>query len=330
VVPPVVKTWVVSTFAGSAEAGSNDGTGASAQFDLPQGLTIDDEGNLFVGDTKNKNIRKITTDGKVTTYAGSSIYEKPGEEFGNIYGLCVDHTGRLFIDDYFTFIREIKSPMENSIFAGSYTSSSYKDGPDTSARFNLTANMAVDAQNNIYVPDFTLEDSLRIRKVSSTGMVTTLPVNDETGYPDIGTPNVHYLSAIAVDKAGNLYISGNGNCLIKKITPDGQATVFAGDGSIGLKDGKGRAAKFFNISALAADNAGNIWVSDASNQAIRMITPDGDVTTIAGGGPSTAGFADGDKTSARFNYPNGIAVTKDGVVYVADLLNNRIRKIEYK
>jgi DNA-binding beta-propeller fold protein YncE len=126
---------------------------------------------------------------------------------------------------------------------------------------------------------------------------------------------------------GNIYVAANSNNIIKKITPQGVATVFAGAGDIGFTDGKGASAKFNLIVGLAIDAFGNLWVADRGNNNIRKITKDGTVTTIAGG---NEGYADGEGAQAQFYSPYGIAVDKNGVVYVSEMGNNRIRKIEYK
>jgi hypothetical protein len=317
------KEWIVSTFAGSGDEGFEDGTGLSAKFKFPSCMSFDTSGNLFVGDG-NFAVRKITPAGEVSTYAGRSIYDPPGLEYGNISGVQFDFANNLYIIDY-SFIRQIKSPVETSIFTGSLQLN-FIDGSPTQARFNIISDMAVDQANNIYVPDFDMQDSFRIREVDPSGFVTTLAITDNTGFPSVGGA-VYYISSIAVDKIGNIYVTANGNCMIKKITPDGVASIFAGAGNIGFTDGKGQAAQFYNINGLAIDNDGNVWATDAGNNAVRKITPDGTVTTIAGG---TAGFADGNKSQAKFNIPNSIAVDKNNVVYVSDMLNQRIRKLEYK
>jgi hypothetical protein len=108
----------------------------------------------------------------------------------------------------------------------------------------------------------------------------------------------------------------------------GKVTILAGSGGVGFKDGKGAVAQFNSISAMTCDISGNLWVSDRDNHAIREVTSDGTVTTIAGKG--TMGYADGDSTKALFNFPFGITIDKTGVVYIMDTGNNRVRKLEYK
>jgi len=322
--PAPTKKWIVSTVAGSTP-GFQDGDTTQAQFSYPQGIFADNHGNLWLGDEANFAIRQVTYAGHVTTYASRTI-GNPNPGYGNIYALIGDTLGNLYTTEY-SIVRKISSPANSAIFAGSMAIQ-YADGTGTNARFNIIGSMTIDRQGNIFLPDYDMTDSIHIRKITPAGVVTTLPMHNSTVYIDNGLPNYHYIYSIAVDPSGNLYVSGNGNCLIKKIDTTGNVSIFAGAGDIGFVDGKGRAAKFFNILAMTCDAAGNLWVSDGSNHAIRRVTPDGTVTTIAGLG--TPGNTDGDSTKAMFNYPNGITIDKAGTVFVADKSNCRIRKLEYK
>jgi len=323
--PPPSKKWVVSTVAGSTTPGFVDGDSTQVQFSNAQGIVTDNHGNLFVGDQGNASIRQVTYTGHVTTYAGKNI-GNPTLPFGNIYSLVRDSHGDLYTIEY-GLIRKIISPANSSVLSGSL-SVNYLDGAGSDAAFNIIGNMAIDSHDNIFLPDYDMSDSFQLRKVTPAGVVSTLTLHDNTGYSSDGLPNYHYLYAIAVDASGNIYVTGNGNCLIKKVDPAGNVTILAGAGDIGLVDGKGRAAKFYSISAMTCDASGNLWVSDGGNHAIRKVTPDGTVTTIAGKG--VMGFSDGDNTQALFKYPFGITVDNAGVIFVMDNGNNRVRKLEYK
>ncbi|WP_299588795.1 SBBP repeat-containing protein [Mucilaginibacter sp.] len=295
------------------------------QFNNAQGIVADDHGNLFVGDQGNVSIRQVTYSGHVTTYAGKNI-SNPTPLFGNIYSLVRNSQGDFYTIEY-SLIRKITSPTNSSIFSGSL-SVNYLDGIGTNAAFNFIGNMAIDNQDNIFLPDYDISDNFHLRKVTPGGVVSTLTLKDSTGYSSNGLPNYHYLYSIAVDASGNIYVTGNGNCLIKKVDPAGNVTILAGAGDIGFKDGKGRDAKFNTILGMTCDASGNLWVSDGDNHAIREVTPDGTVTTIAGQG--VMGYSDGDNTKALFKYPFGITVDNKGVVFVMDNGNNRVRKLEYK
>ncbi len=158
-------------------------------------------------------------------------------------------------------------------------------------------------------------------------VVSTLAGNGTAGYAD-GTSTAaqfYYPYGVAVDGSGNVYVADYGNDRIRKITAAGVVTTLAGSGTAGYADGTAAAAQFYNPRDVAVDGSGNVYVADASNQRIRKITAAGVVTTLAGSG--TAGFADGTSTAAQFYYPSGVAVDGSGNVYVADALNQRIRKI---
>jgi hypothetical protein len=131
---------------------------------------------------------------------------------------------------------------------------------------------------------------------------------------------------IAVDASGNMYVADQGNHCIRKITPEGLVTTFAGNGERGYADGNGASAQFNAPTGIAVDGNGNLYVADSGNHCIRKISSSGVVSTLAGMGGS-GGFADGTGTAARFNYPYDVALDKSGNIFVADLNNNRIRKV---
>ena len=281
----ISATSIVSTFAGSvaAAAGNTDGIGTAARFRNPTGITADANGNFYVADQLNNNIRKINPSGVVTTIAGS------------VTGL----TGTT-------------------------------DGIGTAARFFYPTGITIDATGNLYVAD---QRNGRIRKITSTGIVTTV-TGSSVGYTD-GPVSIarFYPSGITIDNTnGNLYVADQYNNTIRKITPGGMGmvTTIAGSSASGATDGIGTAARFYFPSGITIDATGNLYVADQNNNAIRKIDPSGLVTTIAGslvGGISGSGTTDGIGTAARFYYPYGITIDASGNLYVADQRNNRVRKI---
>jgi sugar lactone lactonase YvrE len=323
--PTVIKKWIVSTFAGSGVPGKADGDSLNASFNAPSYIVIDPVGNLFVSDLQNFNIRKITPFRQVSTYAGRDI-SSPDPIFGYTYGMALDKSGSLYDVEY-ALVRKITSPSVSSVFAGSLTEY-YKDSLGINAGFHVINQITIDKYDNIYLTDYDMTLHPQIRKVTQDGTVSTLILHDNTNFTDLALPDFYYLFAIVADSVGNLYKTSNGSNLIKKITPNGNVTQFAGMGNIGFTDGEGANAQFNGIGGMAVDGAGNLYVTDTGNGAVRKVSKDGKVTTIAGTGER--GFADGEGNQAKFSYPFGITISKDGIIYVADQGNNKIRKIEYK
>lgn len=253
--------------------GFGDAKGENASFNVPFGLAIDGNGNLFVADKNNHAIRKITPDGTVTTIAGKG---SAGAVNGNV----------------------------------------------ANATFNHPSGLAVDGNGNIYVAD---QDNHMIRKIATDGTVTTLAGSLTQGSADGNgaAAGFYYPSGIAIDGGGNLFVADYYNQRIRKISPNGAVTTIAGS-SQGSNDGQGVNARFQYPAGLAVDGQGNIYVADRDNNRIRKISATGRVTTLAG---DVHGFADGTGAQAQFFLPREITVDANGVLYVADETNYRIRKI---
>ena len=311
----------VSTLAGST-SGYADGQGTLAKFAGPRGLAIDNGGNLYVADNSNQRIRKISPSGTVTTFAGSTIGNANGTgtsaQFNYPEGVAVDATGNIYVVDSENHsIRKITPVGGVSTLAGS--TAGFADGQGAAAQFNFPIGVTVDAGGNVYVAD---TENYKIRKVTPAGVVTTLAGSTQ-GFTDGASTNAQFNSptGIAIDAIGNLYVTDNYK--IRKISPASVVSTLAGSSTAGYADGKGTDARFTNPYGIAVDSNNILYVSDSDNDRIRKITADGTVTTIAGG---TQGYADGSGNIAQFNYPKGIAVAS-GTIYVADEANNKIRKI---
>ncbi|WP_460692866.1 NHL repeat-containing protein [Mucilaginibacter puniceus] len=321
----VEPSWVVTTFAGSGEKKIANGTGTAASFYSPSNITIDAAGNLYVAE--GSLIRKITPAGVVTTIAGSSTTAGYADGIGTaalfqgITGIFSDKAGNIYVADLGNYrIRKVNTNGTVTTIAGSGAKGT-ADGTGTAASFTYLAAITLDANDNLYV----IDDFTKIRKVTPSGVVTTLSVRSATG---TGAP-YFLLFGLTTDLAGNIYVCDSNNNLIKKITPDGVASTLAGTANVrGSADGVGTAASFDGPFQVATDAAGNVYVSEAFNNKIRKITPGGVVTTIAGNG--MAGATNGSGASASFNHPYGIAVDMAGNIYVADAYNNLIRKITFK
>jgi sugar lactone lactonase YvrE len=320
-----VTPSVVSTLAGSI-GGFLDATGALAQFSFPQSVTVDAIGNVYVADYQNHRIRKITATGVVTTIAGSTagFLDATGTlaQFNGPVGIKIDANGNLYVSDLGNHkIRKITPAGLVSTLAGSIQG--FAEGAGSAAQFSNPYDLAVDGSGNVYVAD---DSNNRIRKITPTGVVTTLAGSSTPGFAD-GTGNIAQFNrpvGIAADAIGNVYVADFDNHKIRKITPTGVVTTLAGS-TAGFADGTGTAAQFSNPRSVAVDAGGNVYVADQNNYRIRKITPTGIVTTLAGS--ATAGLLEGIGANAQFNIPVGITVDNNGNLYIADVYNNRIRKI---
>lgn len=316
--------------AGSDSAGLVNGTGKAAKFNHPFGLAVDAGGNLYIADEGNSVIRKMDITGLVSTFAGVGGVKGAlnGVDslatFNKPFGVAIDAAGNIYVADAGNNqIRVIGSAAGMvSTFAG--TGIAGASNVADSVSFNSPLGVAADGTGNVYVADY--ENNL-IRKISQAGVVSTLAGSGAKGADDgLDTAATFNLpEALAVDASGNVYVADNGNNLIRKVTPAGQVSTFAGSGQPGRGDGTGAAASFSSPFGIAIDANGNLYVADSGNNLIRKITPGGAVTTIAGSG--SRGANDGSGSAASFNTPAGIAVDKSGNIYVADEGNNLIRKI---
>jgi len=267
-------SFTVSTVAGIPGAGDiQDGTPANAKFYSPNGLDLDDAGNVIIADFRA--LRKMTSDGVVTTIAGANA------------------DGDL-------------------------------DGVGSAARFNGLRHVVV-LENGTYVT--TEENNHKLRKITLGGSVTTW-IDNGYGYMDgdASTAAFAYPEGVTEDEAGNLYVTEWANYTIRKITPSGNVTTFAGDQTNpGGADGTGTDARFSNLVGITTLANGNMLATEIGTHRIRLITPGAMVTTLAGSG--SAGYADGQGTSAIFDDPLSICEGHDGAYYVVDRNNTKIRRV---
>ena len=307
----------MALFAGNVDGmGSVDGTGPSAWFNAPSSVAADSAGDVYVADTGNHTIRKITAAGVVTTLAGSAGLAGRADGVGAAarfwypLGVATDSAGNVYVTDNFNhLIRKISPAGAVTTLAGSAGVVGQADGMGSAASFWNPSGIATDGAANIYVAD-----GYALRKVTQAGVVTTVARSGG---------GVWFSDGVAADGAGNAYATDAFNFTILKIDPSGSVTTLAGSAGVGGQvDGTGSAATFSYPNGIAADAAGNLYVSDGNT--IRTITPTGTVSTWAGG--ARAGYADGTGGAARFNNPSGVATDGAGNVYVADTVNQAIRK----
>lgn len=320
---------VVSTLAGSGTAGSADGAGTNASFRLPTVVTLDNSGAVIVVDRYNHKIRKITSDGTVTTIAGTgAIGSLDGPALTATFrypdGAVVDSQGNIFISDQSNHkIRKIDTGGMVSTFAGS-GASGFLDGTGIAAKFYYPAGMGIDANDNLYVADCY---NHRIRKITSNGVVTTYAGLATAGVVDgnVSVAKFNRPTGLGVDVLGNVFVADYDNHKIRKISTSGDVSTVAGTGVAGAIDGPPGTASFNHPAIVAADINNNLFITDEGNNKIRKISSIGEVTTFAGTG--AIGANDGIANTATFKGSTGICVTASGMVYVADCLNHKIRKI---
>jgi hypothetical protein len=360
---------VFSTWAGYAGHGSGDGFSTNAHFNSPRGIALDNSGNIYVADSGNSTIREIDTNCVVSTIAGqpgvSGSADGANATFNHPAGIAIGASGIIYVADSGNdTVRQIAPGGAVTTLAGSVGNPGSVNANGTNALFNEPQGVAVDGAGNVYVADYG-NDTIRV--IAPGGGVSTL-----AGLPGIlgsadgpvATATFFEPSAIALDAATNLYVADTANNTIRKITPAGMVTTVAGAaGNFGLVNATGTNAMFYAPSAIAVDASSNIYVADSFNNAVRMISSAGTVSTIAaqfsqpGGiafgngtiyiadtgngtiravtngvlttiaGSPSAGSADGPGATARFNAPQSVAVDANGNSYIADSVNSTIREI---
>lgn len=271
----ITQTGVVSTLAGAGFRGYINGPGTKAGFGSPTGVAADIAGNVYVGDDDLNMVRKVTSEGVVSTLAGdldsgSVNGVGPAARFYRPVGVATDTAGNVYVADYFNnCIRKVTPAGDVITLAGSGTPG-YKDGAGATAQFYAPIGVAVDGSGNVYVAD---QGNNMIRKISPSREVSTLAGNLQAGFVDATGSAARFLSPIGItaDATGNLYIGDWGNHRIRKISPAGAVTTVAGDGQPSFGDGPAATAHFKYPCGLAMDAAGAIYVADQANHRIRKL-----------------------------------------------------------
>lgn len=328
-----------STLAG-AEKGWQDGTLKEARFRTPEGIAIDTSGNLYITEYWNNTVRIIGVDGRVTTLAGhpDEIGSTDGHgqdaRFNRPHGLAVVADGTIFVCDMKNHtIRKIDIDGKVSTIAGKAGVTGTRDGKALESSFNQPEDVVVNSKGVLYVAD---SYNFTIREISLNGIVSTFAgMPGQPGATDGIGPKARFNMpiGIAVDGNDNLYVADstydgkeNGNCTIRKITPDGQVSTIAGKPNIaGKVDGPGMEARFNRPVGIAVSKNGTIYIADTEADLIRKIDVHGNVTTL-GGTYLMESFQDGKGGEAYFADPQAIAIDSEGTLYIADTFNHRIRE----
>ena len=346
----VDSAGTITTIAGRGEYGfggyaGDGGPALAARLDSPTGVTVDRPGNLYLADRDNHRIRKVDSTGTMTTVAGMGEDGFGGDggpaiqaQLDSPTGVTVDGSGSLYIADQDNHrIRKLDSTGTITTVAGMGEDGFDGDsGPATQAQLDSPTGMAVDGSGNLYIAD---RDNHRIRKVDSTGMITTVAGMGEDGFGGDGGPatqaQLDSPTGVAVDGSGNLYIADRGNRRIRKVDSAGTITTVAGRGDDNVDpaygfDGDGGPAlrgRLYHPTGVAVDGLGNLYIADHGNHSIRKVDSMGTITKIAGGRFEFPGFG-GDgvpATAAQLAFPTAVAVDGSGNLYIADSGNHRIR-----
>jgi len=337
---------LISTVAGNGTDNfhGDGGAATNAGLNYPYGLAVDGTGNLYIADDFNFRVRKVNTNGIISTVAGngnegfngnglvatnSSLYQG-ALSYYPAGGVAVDAGGNLFIADMYNQRLRVETYNLLLTVAGNGTTGYSGDGGDAyNAALNRPAGVAIDASGNIYIAD---TYNSRIRKVDVNDIITTVAGNGNIGVAgDGGNATNAYLynpTGVAVDNAGDLFIADMGNNRIRKVDAHGIITTVAGN-AFAAYAGDGGAATNASLSSpygVAVDAYGNLFIADSENQRIRMVNASGIITTVAGGGSGYVvdGIA---ATNAILSRPNGVAVDAAGGLYIADTYHYRIRKV---
>ncbi len=341
---------VITTFAGTGIAGySGDGIPAiTSELNQPHFITTDHAGNLIIGDGLNNRVRKVDgTTGIIITVAGTGVTgigvpDGTAATAANIFdpeGVAADAAGNIYFlnpgaDDR---ILKINAAGIISTYVGNVSMVGYvgDGGPATAALIGLNVNsIATDGAGNLYIAD---RDNNRVRMVNTLGIITTIAGNGTAGYSGDGGPatNAHVRPwSVSADAAGNVYISDRTNYVVRKVDPSGNISTVAGNGAPGFSgDGSPATAAMLECPMqTATDATGNLFICESTRRRVRMVSPAGIITTIAGNGVSAYAGDGGPATACSLHGPMGIAVVSGSCgerIYISDNLDHRIREIVF-
>jgi sugar lactone lactonase YvrE len=319
---------LISTVAGNGQFGySGDGGSATSAQLSPGGIAVDGSGNLFIVDSGNNRIRKITPDGVIRTVAGNGQLGFGGDgdpaTSARLWptSVAVDESGNLFIAESLNNrVRKVTPDGVIRTVAGNGTDSFGGDGgPATAAQLSSPEGLAVDVAGNLFIVD---TGNFRVRKVTPDGVIRTVAGNGTDGFSEEGvqaTSSPLMPSRIAADRSGNIFIADTWVFIVRKVTPDGVIRTVAG----------GMRAFSDDETGVAVDESGNLFIANYGDRRVYKVTPDGASRTVAGTGESRFSGDDGPAASAQLAHPRDVAVDGSGNIFIvdADYDNNRVRKV---
>jgi sugar lactone lactonase YvrE len=330
---------IITTVAGNGTASFSGDGGAATNASLTEatGVALDAAGNLYIADTLNERVRKVDTNGIITTVAGdgSASYAGDGHAATNAslhypWDLAFDSVGNLYIaDTYNSRIRKVDTNGIITTVAGNGIATfAGDDGAATNASLNYPYGVALDAAGNLYISD---GNNNRIREVGPNGIITTVAGGGDGRDGGAATSaSLDNPSQIAFDTVGNLYIADSSDNRIRKMDTNGIITTVAGNGIIGFSGDGGAAtnARLSYPTGVALDADGNLYIVDFGNNRIREANTNGMITTVAGGGAAYPGNG-GAATNATLGGPQRVALDASGNLYCGDTQGSRIREVHF-
>ena len=330
--------WIIETVAGGTHFLGDGGAAVAAQLRYPSDVAVDGAGNLYIADANNSRIRKVDSEGVISTVAGNGTHGFSGDrgpateaQLNGPNGVAVDGSGNLYIADTPNHrIRKVDSAGVITTVAGDGRQGDSGDGgAATAAQLRYPRGVALDRAGNLYIAD---TPNHRIRKVDSAGVITTVAGDGRQGDSGDGgaatAAQLRYPRGVALDRAGNLYIADTFNDCIRKVDSAGRISTVAGTGTGGFSGDGGAAvaAQLWNPYGVALDGSGNLYITDWGNHRIRKVNSAGVISTVAGGGSSLGDG--GAAVAAQLSRPTGVALDGAGNLYIADTSNHSIRKVD--
>ncbi|WP_322754609.1 protein kinase domain-containing protein [Frankia sp. Cas3] len=344
---PRSSSPLITTVAGTGTGGftGDGGPATHAQLANPDGVAVDNTGTLYIADQDNNRVRRVGTDGTITTLAGTGTAGYAGDggpathaQLANPHGVAVDSTGTLYIaDEGNQRVRRVGTDGTITTVAGTGTEGFTGDGgPATHAQLAYPEGVAVDRTGTLYITD---QGNQRVRRVGTDGTITTVAGTGTAGYAVYagyagdGGPATHAQLAnphgVAVDSTGTLYIADLSNNRVRRVGTDGTITTVAGTGTEGFTGDGGPAthAQLAYPEGVAVDRTGILYITDQDNHRVRRVGTDGTITTVAGTGTEGDSGDGGPATHAQLANPDGVAVDNTGTLYITDRGNHRVRRV---
>jgi sugar lactone lactonase YvrE len=331
----------ITTVAGDGEAAfaGDGGQAPLAALARPRAVAVDGQGNLFVADTDNNRIRRVSPGGVITTIAGTGVAGFGGDggpataaQLSSPFGVALDAVGDVLIADANNHrVRKVDTTGMITTVAGTGVAAFGGDGgPATAAQLNLPRGLGVDPMGNVVIAD---SNNNRVRRVDASGMITTVAGTGVAGFGGDGGPatsaQLSFPRSIAFDRSGALLFVDTHNERVRKVDASGVVTTIAGDGVAAFGgDGGPATAAHLNIPyGVAVGPAGDVFIADSENARVRKVAPNGTITTAAGDG--TEGFSGdgGPPALAQLHYPIGVAVDGSGRLFFAERDNSRVRRV---